>query len=344
VNVARVCFLVTLACLWPGWARADPPHRVRVTIISDAAGVEPLVRERLGALHVDVEIAVAPSLDLRAALTPRSDKPALARVFVDMTGADALLVIVDGEWERALVRRIPKDRGDEVAREQVGLVLASVVEALLDGGKVGIERTRVMETVARPEPPPVRESTPKPPLPSTRIAVDLRAGYEVALFSSSVPVVDGPVASLGVRVVTPTGLAFGARLLGQIRRPFEVDATYVGAEISPIATRALASVEQKLTRSLYWSPQLGVGLDATHITPFLIAPGGQPAADRWRVDGILRAGVGLVVHTAVSFALAAIVDVDIADWSYVVTRPTGDVTVLRPYPLRPGIALEIGTP
>jgi hypothetical protein len=74
---------------------------------------------------------------------------ALAHVYVDLREPPLLVYIGDQGHARVLIRRVALPASfDEAAREEVGAIVSSAIDALCAGGTIGIVRAR-----AAPEPP-----------------------------------------------------------------------------------------------------------------------------------------------------------------------------------------------
>lgn len=76
-------------------------------------------------------------------------------------GADGSLLIFFTETagETALIRRLrPNSRGTRVALEQAAIVVRSLIEALLEGGEVGVARGAAQSFEPKPKPVPARAS------------------------------------------------------------------------------------------------------------------------------------------------------------------------------------------
>ena len=113
----------------------------------------------------------------------------------------AVVYLVDGSWDRVLVRTVPLDEGlDEVARQELAEILAAGVEGILAGAAPGRPREEVrrdlgIEVPAPPPPesPPI-EAPPVPPAEPTfgdRFSLALGAAYEPEGFAGGSIVAHG---------------------------------------------------------------------------------------------------------------------------------------------------------
>jgi hypothetical protein len=90
-----------------------------------------------------------------------ASRGALGTFDIEVASDDSLLIFfTEADGEATLIRRLPPNhQGSRVAFEQVAIVVRSLVEALLDGGNVGIAPSAGRSL----EPAPVaRETTPTP--------------------------------------------------------------------------------------------------------------------------------------------------------------------------------------
>jgi hypothetical protein len=151
----------------------------------------------------------------RSAIAPKDvlavdahDPSLLARVWLDVRGSDrAVLYIADTTHDRFLLRVVPLESGyDEVARESLGNIVESAIDALLAGADFGVSRqalaAQVQEEIgpADSDPPPeapAREpEEPRAPRrrvepPSAWLSSAL-AGYRVEFTRSTALVRHGP--------------------------------------------------------------------------------------------------------------------------------------------------------
>ena len=153
------------------------PAAVEVSLIGPA-GRRAAVRGVLAELLADRVLArwhVHELAGVAAAIRHgEPDDLALAHVYVDLREAPLLVYIGDQGHLRVLIRRVALPASfDESAREEVGVIVASAVDALCAGGTIGIVRAAALEPPPPPAPAPVPVTPPTsrpspPPAPTVR--------------------------------------------------------------------------------------------------------------------------------------------------------------------------------
>lgn len=109
------------------------------------------VLDELVAARVRVRWSELVAVDVGAAirLAP-AEEPALAHVYVDLRGAPLLVYIADRGHARVLIRRVELPAEfDEAAREEVGAIVSSSLDALCAGGTIGVRVRPAAEPEAR---------------------------------------------------------------------------------------------------------------------------------------------------------------------------------------------------
>lgn len=165
--------LVAWATLWCGTAHAEVARRVEVSVAGD--------RETTAALESGLlELSERQGLELdwstRSAVHPKDvlrvearDAALLARIWLDVRSSDrAVLYIADTTHDRFLLRVVPLEAGyDEVARESLGNIVESAIDALLAGAEFGVSRealeAQVEQELAATEPAPSPERPAESP-------------------------------------------------------------------------------------------------------------------------------------------------------------------------------------
>lgn len=102
-----------------------------------AAILETVLRDAVSGSTVGLTFAVVARIDpgnaMRGSDGERT-RPPLGRAFVDLSDPGrATVYIVDGRWERILVRHVPPTGNPDVVRETVARIVSTAVEALLAG-------------------------------------------------------------------------------------------------------------------------------------------------------------------------------------------------------------------
>ena len=323
---------------------------------TDASGLAVVLTELLDRVEVELRRgAIRAALDPREVLTPdETAPPAIARVWVDASGPRTTIYLVDGEWERILVRHVPLEAGfDEVGREQVAHIVYAAVEALMAGARIGLTRAEAREELGVPEPPPapeppapVEEAEPAPPsieVPS-ELSGDASFGYLGQLFA------DGPTLRHAVSLQGSLLLGRASpRLALSLGVDFFPDSGHEGAGVR-IALRSWvlrfeAGVDFALSESTSLRATGGLGLDATSVEPGDARDAPVRLSEAFDAVGpllILRGAVHQRLWELIGVSAGVLFDIDLVDARYVVASDAGDQPVVDPWILRPAIwvALE----
>jgi hypothetical protein len=316
----RLLALALVACwLVPAVASAQSGKSSRVELLTagpdaQARQLESVLRELIGYLSVSAEYARADSVDPREVVTPvRAARPVLARVWIDLSQPErATVYIVDGPWERVLVRHVPLKGGvDEVAREQLAHIVSSALEALSSGARIGLTREEVEHSMfGRPASPPHRDAASagsgapdraKTTEPSTSSSssssssaapedyaardvyewhaqsldappLDLGLYYELQAWSHDQLVVHGPGAALRARFQRARG-GPGIWLSAQYRFAVTVDEPPIGVRLHSGAGRALGTFDWAVANRTELRAGLGIGLDVVDVEPRQLTAG-----------------------------------------------------------------------
>jgi hypothetical protein len=363
-------------------ASAGPKRGERVEVVTagpEAKELEDVLRELVGYLPVKPHYARVDTVDAREVLTPPpSPAPALARVWIDLSNPQrATVFIVDGPWERVLVRHIPLKSGvDEVAREQIAHVVSAAIDALANGAEIGLTREEVKRSLFGKDEeatPPLKEEPPPPrherrhPAPgssapaedySTRDVydwsgpaldappLDLGLYYEVESWSGDALFVHGPAAALHsafTRALSGPGIWVSA----QYRFAVTVDRPPIGVRLHTGGLRALGTYDFPLAPGTRLRTGAGLGVDVVDIEPRLIEAGGnaRPTQERTTFVPLARAAVALQqrllerTNLTVAFAL----DVELSNARYTVDQNGSANEVFDPWTLRPAIFLGVSS-
>jgi len=263
----------------------DPEQITRRVVDVQLAGehaavqsMESVLRERLGPLDLTVSFAETEAVDPAAVVTPhdvRSDD--LARIWIDARATERVtLYLVDGKWERVLVRHFRRHENPEVVNEEVGHVVELALVALRGGERIGIgrEAARVqigLDPVAAPPPapPPVadRPAAPPPVAPLAPAKTRFAAGafYEAQAYGAGPELWGGPGAVVELdRASTRSRISLGGLLSAQYRLPSEAEGDVVTVAFEGGAARALGVVRTRLTASDELALGVGGGVDLLH--------------------------------------------------------------------------------
>jgi len=315
---------------------------------AEARALALVARDLMGRLGVELEVATAEAVDPAAVINRPSDfSPALARAWVDLTPGDhAMLYIVDGPWERVLIRRVPRDAGHlEVAREELGHILETAVEAMLSGARIGLERSaleaRPPSPPPRPRPvppPPPEPPAPAPPPSPPAPPVELRVGvYEQATLLADAAPVTGAL-GVSASIETPTAARWGAWLTFDYRWPVRTHSLPLGVRIQGFEVRALGRAT--VLRSYPWKVDVafGPGIDLMDAKAVANRPGNVTLTPEGTdASFVLRAAVGVRWR---SLGLWLVGDADLTGRTYPFRLNGQDVDALAPYRVRPGLLLE----
>jgi hypothetical protein len=338
---------------------------VRVSLVLDenqAPLLGALLEEYLGALEVPIVLARTDALDLATVLGPGDEAPApaLARIWIRPDGERVSIFIADPAWTRIYIRHLELPNGlDEVAREEVAMLVMVNVESLLAGGTIGVHASEAadmlgveLEPPAEPEPAPEPVEPVTTPVPEPRSATltprwtlggGVGLGYGAQLWAVDAapqhgPKVDGRLAFHPSRRRTPTGLlglSFGWYVPSRIR----------GEAFDLILRGFILHVEGGVAvamgRRAWFRPQLGLGFELLHEQSVAELFLGEAMPPTWRP---LPAGGASVV-----FEIELVDHVRIAFGPTLAVRPVAlsyrvgdtDEVVFRPWTVRPGFTIEL---
>ncbi|HEV3190429.1 MAG TPA: hypothetical protein VGY54_08025, partial [Polyangiaceae bacterium] len=308
---------------------------------SATAGVEVVVRELLARLPVVLQWSQAPAIDPSQVLAQRApDAHVVARAWMDLSSPTRARIYVANELSgRFVVRVVPlRDGYDEIAREVLGHIVESAVDAFLEGREVGVpreiaEREVTDESAAVPMPVP----PPAPPAPRASFSEVTRIGvglwYQVTEMAAS-KVMHGPAVGIGLAFPTGRAARFSASAALHYRLPLHWDSPSVGVRFDGAAARLGAGIEGDITRRVVLRGQLGLGVDFVHLDPYVedgsAAKAGSPF---WVLSPITTATLSLEAQLSrrIGLILGAGCDIDLSAPSYFVASDTGPTTVLAPW-------------
>ena len=329
-------------------AHAAGPERSvdRVEVVLAGPGEErdamrAVLVELIGRLEVDVSYADADAVDAREVLTaPEGARPATARVWLELGESERVTCyLVDGAWERIMVRHVPLSGGiDEIAREELGHIVESSVDALLGGGEIGVSRVEAAAQLGvdiRPPEEPAPEAPAPSPEPAPRAQGVLGLGYQAQFWGGSVPAYHGPVLLGGVRA-SATRVRPGAMLTVQYLTPVLLQAEAIDLRLQGAALRVMATLSPRLGESLELNVAVGGGVDLVRVSPAATEDGAAVAADPYTaIFPEAEVDVGLAARLGRGLALRfdALVGIDMIDSFYFVAGapdPLFDPWVVRP--------------
>lgn len=300
----------------------------------------------------------------------------LARIWLDLRSSTrAILYVVDTRGDRFLVRVLSVPGGyDEVARESLGNILESTLDALLLGGEVGLSRASATAQVERELgslDDPSRDGTdvatfevatadtPDTPLPGlaplSEEAVNRAPAHSVGLFDAillgaSVDTLRdtealrvAPQLSTYIFGATPAALA----VFGGLSAGYSLPATWSGAEagveLHGPSLRLLGGVRRRGLGAT-WRAAAGVGVELLHVSPRAYHNDARPVDAFWIASPLLCGRLAfepeLTDRWFLSFALGA--DLDLAGHHFDIDRAGTRSTVLQPWRVRPVALVALG--
>jgi hypothetical protein len=315
---------------------------------AEGQAMKAVVDELIARLPLVATVTFVSSVDPAEVITPRAGvERRVARAWIDLSSPErATLYLVDRDWERVLVRHVRKVTGhDELAREAIGHILETAVDALAHGATIGVAREQVGSDEPQ-APPSLPSASLAPGLAPPRAAGpphgEIGAAVESEMLASDV-VATGPAAD--VYIGADRGrLRLGGWLTLQYRLPVIVNAAPLGVRLDGASLRALATVDAPAGKRLAFRFGIGAALDATHMTPRLEGkPDTMVAKDQDFAVLVARVSAGAVTrlsaHLVLTFTVSC--DVDPSGTRYVALVQGAETTVLSPWPARPALSLGI---
>jgi hypothetical protein len=347
------CGAVALATTIPvavsSFAQTTGREAVEVVIAADdasAPAMRAVVVELIGRLRLPVTVALAPGVNAAEVITPRAAaEPRVARAWIDLSKPErATLYLVDSDWERILIRHVRNLPGhEELAREAVGHILETAVDALAHGARIGVTREEARAEIEKASAPvtPLVAPTPSATGPGPRL--EFGAAYEAELYAQGGLVANGPVGTFYVGA--PRGkLRPGGWLTLQYRLPVIVDTLPIGVRLDGVTARALAAIDFAVAPRLEVRLGAGAGVDVMHMTPRLEgSPGTVRGNDEDFVVVVARVSGGVLWSLSANVALSLIVscDLDPSGSRYVAVAADLLEPVLSPWSVRPALSLGL---
>jgi hypothetical protein len=331
------------------FAQTSSAEAVDVVIAADEASapaMRAVVVELIERLRLATTVTFAPGVNAVELITPRAGaEPRVARVWIDLSKPErATLYLVDRDWERILIRHVRKMAGhEELAREAIGHILETAVDALTHGARIGIEREQARSELERESAPPAPVLAPTPSRASAGPRLEFGVMYEGELYAQGGVVASGPAGTFYIGAPGGT-LRPGGWLTLQYRFPVIVDAAPLGVRLDGVAGRALAAIDFALGPGFAVRVGAGGGVDVMHMRPRPDgSPGTAPANDEDFALVVARLSGEAAWSFAGDFALALMVscDLDPSGSRYVVLGDGVASAVLSPWPVRPALSLGV---
>jgi hypothetical protein len=356
-----------------GGAHAAPAERaVEVAAAGDPA-ITSSMAERVRAvgsrLHVSTRWERRARIDARDVLADQSADPSvLARVWLDLSDAGrAVLYIANATHDRFLVRVVPvSDAYGELTQESLTTIVESVIDALIQGGQIGVNREEATRRIEEDVGAPVEHAAPPPaapePVPPARTpsaprdrgptappstpwsAVDL--SYRLDVVSSGPSLRHGPQVS-----VSWTGF---------LSRSIDVLVWFGGHYSAPSAlgdanevmmqgggARAAVGVTGRLDRAFAWQAAVGAGMDAFSVQSRIPPSTGLVGTDDFAIAvPVATTFVAALLRPArwISLPVTAGLDVDLSGHHFDADLGAERAPLVKPWVAHPFATIGVGVP
>jgi hypothetical protein len=345
--LTKLGIIVCLLSIAP-LARAQ---RVEIGASGEASiELEPVVRELMSRLSVELEWSGMDRIDPREVLAPREAQSGLvARVWIDLGDPDrAAIFVANGDHDHFLVRFVPITDGyDELARESLAHIVESAVDALLGGGVIGVSREAAsrelhIEPVVIAEPvPPVEVPAQLPP--RSVIEIGIAPYYSAWLFASSPLSAHGPGVAITVGGEIDGALRWTSWASAQYLAPIEHFRDPAGVRLDGGSARILGGVELRWTE-IAVRMLAGVGADIFHAQPHVRAGAGFMASDAFALPipvASAMAAIDLRIARWISAFVALGIDLDLAGTRFDVEAEGRVSESLAPLGARPSSTIGV---
>jgi hypothetical protein len=280
--------------------------------------------------------------------------PVAVRCFIDLSLLpQARLYFADRSAQHFLARDLDLGRGlDDLGKEELGQIIASSIEVLLDNAASGMDREQMSSVLAeRPHPPTAAASDAGAkeitlaPKETARVVVGWGVFYSVEAFSREIALSQGP--GLFGTIDTPYRKSrLSIRWSAQYVLPQQLEGPLIGARFDTISLRVGAGIGHDAGERARLGVWLGGGLDVVYIDPRQgSAEGAVLSSARYSQTTVATAVVETSVRVSRDLSLtgALFADTDLRPRHYDLTTPGGVATVLEPWRVRPGILLGVAT-
>jgi hypothetical protein len=347
VLVATV--VAVLAAVSSGLAQTSTAESVDVVIAAEdaaALSMREIVVELIARLRLVAAVTFAPAVNPGELITPRAGaEPRVARVWVDLSKPDrATLYLVDREWERILIRHVRKMPGhEELAREAIGHILETAVDALAHGARIGITREEARAEIEKSS-AALEPASPAAPREADQGArFEFGALYEAEVFAQNGVIAHGPVGGIYAGAARGT-VRPGGWLTLQYRFPVVVEAAPLGVRLETFTARALATIDLALGGDLGVRFGAGPGVDVLHTSPRLEGSPGTMLRNSEDFAVVVARVSGVFFWSLtrnVAIALMVSCDLDPTGSRYVALVDGVATPVLSPWPVRPAFSLGV---
>ncbi len=316
---------------------------------SSLEALEAVLRERLGGEGVRARFDRLAAVDPATVVTPgaTSDEQ-LARIWIDLRGDERFTVyIVDGAWERVLVRHLARRANPEVAFEEIGHIVELAVSALAAGERIGVVRDVARADLLEGEsregapafaPPPPRDVAAPPAREAgRRVTVGGGAYWGASAYSGSLELASGPGLVVDGRTPMVRRVELGGVVMGQLFLPSRAEARSATVRLTGFAVHALVEG----TLALGARDALALGLGGGVQLERASAEGTPGAGVRFAEDvEVLVPSVRALVRYRHAWPWAGTfvgvgLDVPLRNTRYVLSRETDRQVLFEPWAARP---------
>jgi hypothetical protein len=358
-----------------GQGAPSPQAVVEVAAAGDPA-VTTSMAERVRALGTRLGVSThwqtRSGIDARDVLSDKHvDAGILARVWLDLSDPKrAVLYVANATHDRFLVRVVPANGGyGELTQESLTTIVESVIDALVAGGQIGVDRAEATRKIeedvgVRVEPPPPATLAPTlagpaaaaAPLrdegataspPPRRPGVVVDAAYRVDVVANGPSIRQGPQVALSfTRHLTP-GVDLLVWFGGHYAAPSTVGDASEQVRLHGGGGRAAAGVTGRAGAAFSWRAALGGGVDAFDVRANVAPQSGWVATDGYAIAvPIVTTFLGGSIHASrwleipFSFGL----DVDPSSHHFDAQSGSERTVLARPWVAHPFGTIGIGVP
>jgi hypothetical protein len=274
-----------------------------------------------------------------------------ASCYIDLSALPrARLYFADRSAQHFLARDLDLGRGlDALGKEEVGQVVASSIDVLLDDAASRMDRQQMASVLAEQPHPSTADTEPAKErvlgTESGRGTASVGAFYAIQAFARDILLSQGP----GVfgTVGTPYRTSrLSLRASAQLVLPQQLEGPLVSARLDTIALRLGAGGERDVGDRVRVGLWLGGGVDVVYIDPRQgSAQGAQLTSARYVEATVVStiAEVSVRIGRDIRITGAVLADSDLRPRHYDLMTPAGVSPVLEPWRVRPGIFVGVAT-
>jgi hypothetical protein len=320
-------------------AQAQAERGIKAIVACDPVVAErilPVLRASLAPQGLDLAATIVPQLDPLQLVRAQRDPAAagfVVQLWLDLVAQQPTMYLLDARSGLVYIRPLAVHADpDPVEIELIRFVVESSVEAMLKGSALGISRDEFERSLSPPEMPAT--TLPSPPTPTTRASTwAITAGYSGTLLASDF-IAHGPELGAELR---RHHFHLGIDLLQ--RFPLTVTRSGIDTRLTSSGVRIHAALPIALGSSTLATVGMGIGLDATYVSP--AGNGAIPAF--WATDPLVLA-LTTVERSLGDVLLSAHLGVewDALASRYSATRSDGAVVLWTPLRFRPFVAIRLG--